>query len=293
MTPVLRPAWIDTSEYPFDAHTWPTGDGRMHYVDEGSGSPVVLLHGNPTWSFLYRHLICALRTDYRCLAPDYLGFGLSDKPADFSYAPPAHAAHVEALLTHLDLDGVTLVMHDWGGPIGLSYALRHPERVRRLVIFNTWMWPRTDDWPFYLFSKLMGGPLGRLLVRRGNAFARYVMPYAFGDRRRLTPAAHRHYLAPSARPRDRTGHHVFPRALMGEAPWLASLWAQRGRLAGLPALLIWGGRDPAFPAAQLRRWKAVLPSAEVAYQPTAGHYVPEELGAAAVPMVRRFLRTSS
>lgn len=131
---MAAPPWLSRAHYPFAPHYFPTDAGRLHYVDEGNGPPVVMLHGNPTWSFLYRHLIGHLAPDYRCIAPDFIGFGRSDKPADWSYRPQDHAAHLDALMTQLDLRAVTLVVHDWGGPIGLSWALRHPDRVRRLVI---------------------------------------------------------------------------------------------------------------------------------------------------------------
>lgn len=119
--------WLDRAEYPFAPHHFESGDGRMHYVDEGEGEPVVLVHGTPTWSFLYsRHRIRGLSRTRRVIAPGHLGFGLSEKPADALYRPEDHARRLEALLEHLGLEGITLVVHDFGGPIGLSYALRHP-----------------------------------------------------------------------------------------------------------------------------------------------------------------------
>ena len=282
-----RPDWVDPVRFPFASHGFTTPVGRMHYVDEGSGPPVVMLHGNPTWSFLYRHLIDALAPDYRCVAPDYIGLGLSDKPADWSYRPPEHAAHVEALITKLGLDDITLVVHDWGGPIGLSYALRHPENVRRLIVTNTWMGPLDGDPWIALFSRVMGGPLGRVLIERFNAFARLVLPMAFADRRRLDPMAFRHYLKPLA-DAPRTGSWVFPRALLGETEWLRALASRRDRLADKPALIAWGMRDPAFRPHYLRQWQSLFSDATVHRLPV-GHYVAEEAGADLAPLVRDFL----
>lgn len=283
-------SWIDREAYPFAPHYFEAGSGRMHYVDEGQGAPVLMLHGNPTWSFLYRHLIRRLAPAYRCVAPDYLGFGLSDKPPGWSYAPPAHAICVHDLIEHFGLEDVTLVVHDWGGPIGLSYALRRPENVRALVVMNTWLWPLNRDPKVMAFSTLMGGPLGRMLTRRFNAFARYVMPLVYGDPRRLIADVHRHYLKPAARPEEREGHWVFARALLGAAPWLEGLWRQREKLVGLPALLLWGMKDPAFGGA-LKRWQRVLPGAQVRPLSRTGHYVPEEAGNEAAERVARFLDT--
>ena len=130
------PAWLNRARYPFNSYRLDLPDGRVHYVDEGEGRPVILLHGNPTWSFLYRHLIAGLSNEYRCTAPDLLGFDLSEKPVDFSYRPVAHARVVERLIEALDLSGTVVVGHDWGGPLGLDYATRHPDTVAGLVAMN-------------------------------------------------------------------------------------------------------------------------------------------------------------
>lgn len=285
----MSPDWLDPSLYPFAPHFLYTDAGRMHYVDEGAGAPVVLLHGNPTWSFLYRDLIRALTPDRRCVAPDYIGFGRSDKPADAAYTPAAQAARVEALITHLGLEDITLVMHDWGGPIGLSYVLRHPDRVQRIVIANSWMWPLHDDAWVVLFSRLTGSALGRTLITRYNAFARVVLPLAFADRSRLTERAFQHYVAPLATSTDRVGSWVFPKALVDETDWLGALWRRRMALDGLPMLIVWGLRDPAFRMRHLQRWRSAFPHAQVRLLPDVGHYVPEEAAGTFARFVRTFL----
>jgi haloalkane dehalogenase len=133
------PDWLNRNDYPFTSRYFDAPAGRMHYLDEGSGDPILFVHGNPVWSFVYRHLIKSLCGSYRCIAPDHLGFGLSDKPAHWSYLPEEHAKNLELLLESLNLERITLVINDWGGPIGISYAIRHPERVRNLVITNSWL----------------------------------------------------------------------------------------------------------------------------------------------------------
>lgn len=285
------PDWLDRARYPFDSHFTRTEAGRMHYVDTGDGPLVVMLHGNPTWSFLYRHLIGELASDYRCIAPDYIGFGLSDKPADWTYRPQDHAAHVEALITQLGLKDLTLVVHDWGGPIGLSYALSHPDNVRRLVITNTWLGSLRDDPWIRLFSHLMGSSLGRVLIEQFNAFARWIVPLAFADRRQLAPMAYRHYVTPLA-DAPRTGSWMFPRALLGETEWLQSLAARRRRLSGTPALIVWGMKDPAFRPRYLRRWESLFPDATVHRLPV-GHYVPEAAPMVVATLVSDFLTSSN
>ncbi|MBD3239881.1 MAG: alpha/beta fold hydrolase, partial [Chitinivibrionales bacterium] len=253
--------WIDRDAYPFEHHYVDVAPGRMHYVDEGSGEPVLMLHGNPTWSFLYRQLIKRLCPSYRCVAPDHLGFGLSDKPTGWSYLPQDHAANLTVLVDKLGLRQITLVVQDWGGPIGLSYAIAHPDNVSRLVIMNTWAWPVNHD-PYYVaFSGFVGGPVGRFLIRRYNFFARVIMRQVFGEKRRLTAAVHEHYLHPLARPEDRTGCAVFPRQIVGSTRWLARLWSGVPALRGKPTLIVWGMKDIAFRVKELKRWERAFPEA--------------------------------
>jgi len=175
------PAWLDRSAYPFRPHYFDVGEGRLHYVDEGSGSPVVLVHGTPTWSFLWRRLIPHLvATGHRVIAPDHLGFGLSDKPRGAGYRPEDHARRLAVLLDALELSDVTLVVHDVGGPIGLSYALDRPERVSRLVILNSWLWPLDDDPVIAKGSRLASGLLGRFLYTWLNFSPRFLIPPVAG-----------------------------------------------------------------------------------------------------------------
>lgn len=281
-----------------DSHTMPTStfrvaEGRMAYTDVGNGPPIVFLHGNPTWAYMYRHLIDGLSDAYRCIAPDYLGFGRSEAPASFSYRPPHHAAHVEALLQHLDVRDATLVMHDWGGPIGLSYALRHPGRVRRLVLLNTWLWPHDGDAWIGTFSRVMGGPIGRFLIHRYNAFARWIIPLAMGKRSRLSAEAHDAYTRRRQSGVRRHASWVFPRALRTETPWLRAFWSDRHRLAPAEVLIAWGKRDLAFGSeGYLRRWMQLFPDATVHRFPSVGHYVAEEMGPTLTPYVRSFLDDS-
>lgn len=279
-------AWINTDLYPFEAksHTLPMG--TMRYVDEGTGDPIVMVHGNPVWSFVYRKLIMGLRSTNRCIAPDHIGFGQSDKPADWSYLPADHAANLAHLLDSLDLQNITLVVNDWGGPIGLAYAIANPQRIKRLVILNTWMWPVQDDWYYRGFSGFMGGAVGKRLIRHYNFFARSVVARAYGDRKKLTKEIHRHYLEALPTPDSRKGSWVFPRQIIGSTDWLAALWNQRERLADKPALIVWGMKDIAFRAKELERWKGLFPQATVVTFEDGGHYIQDEHGEDIVRLIK-------
>lgn len=260
----------------------------------GDGPPVVFLHGNPTSARLYRHLLRELTPEYRCIAPDYLGFGRSAAPRTFSYRPPAHATLLETLLRKLGPSNVTLVLHDWGGPIGLAYALRHPETVRRLVLMNTWAWPLTHRPLIQAASRLLATPAGRFAVEQFNAFAHIIMPVTTGPRGPLRPDWIRTYAAALDTRTRRHACWAFARALRTEAGWLRALWTRRDRLRGTPVLMCWGMADPAFGTeACLRRWQGLFPDAIVHRFSDVGHYVPEEIGPPLVGPVRRFLQTSS
>lgn len=281
--------WLDRNEYPFESHYFQTAAGRLHYVDEGNGSPVVMVHGNPTWSYLYRHLIKTLRPNYRCIAPDHLGFGLSDKPHTWNYLPENHAANLTALIDHLGLKNITLVIQDWGGPIGLSYAVAQPENVARVIVMNTWAWPVNRDWYYIGFSSFVGGPIGRWLIRRYNFFANTILRMAFGDKRKLTTAAHQHYLRPLANPIDRTGCMVFPKHIIASTPWLGQIWANIHTLNDKPKLIVWGMKDIAFREKELKQWERTFPAARSIRLQTVGHYVQEEAPAELAAAVGPFL----
>lgn len=289
-------AWLNREAYPFESHYLDLEMGRLHYVDEGEGEPIVMVHGNPTWSYLYRNLIKKFSGEYRCVAMDHIGFGLSDKPTEgedtpWSYLPVEQGRNLASLMEALDLTDITLVVQDWGGPIGLSYAIAHPERVKRLIIMNTWMWPVDDDWYYVFFSRFTGGAIGRFLIRRYNFFARVIMPLSYGDRKKLTKEVHRHYLKPLEKPEERKGCWVLPAEIVGSTPWLDELWSQRGRLADKPKLIVWGMKDIAFREKELNTWVEAFPDAEVVRLENVGHYIQDEGSEALGQAVARFLNS--
>ena len=285
-----RPAWVSKRLYPFESRFFATPGGRMHYVDEGAGMPIVFLHGNPSWSFEFRGLAVDLRDQFRCVAPDHLGFGLSARPGSGKeHHPAAHAENFIALMDHLGLDHVTLFLADWGGPIGLEFARRHPERVARLVIANTWAWPVDDDFHFVAFSRLMGGALGRFLITRRNLFVNRVMPAAVGDRRCLTAEVMDHYRNAQPSPEARAASAALPGHIVGASDWLRAIWDERGKFAAKPALLLWGHRDIAFRNKELDTWRAALHAYELHEFPDRGHFLAEEAPDEIAPLIQAFI----
>ncbi|MCH7808573.1 MAG: alpha/beta fold hydrolase, partial [Planctomycetes bacterium] len=180
--------------YPFDSHYFHIGARRMHYVDEGTGPVILMVHGNPTWSFYFRELIKALRNQYRVIAPDHIGCGLSDKPQNYPYTLATHIDNLSRLIDHLKLTDVTLAVHDWGGAIGLGWAVEHPELARRFVLFNT---AAFLGGPTPLRIRVCGWPLfGDFVVRSLNGFARAAAAIACKRRERMSAEVKRGYLLP-------------------------------------------------------------------------------------------------
>jgi haloalkane dehalogenase len=283
--------------YPFTGHHLDVGAGvRMHYLDEGAGEPVVMVHGNPTWSFYYRNLVRALRDRYRCVVPDHVGCGLSDKPGDrhYPYSLERRVADLEALLEHLNLrDNLTLVVHDWGGMIGLAFAARHPERVKRLVILNTAAFhlPKGKPLPRSLWWG-RNTVLGTVLIRGLNAFCRAAARWCV-TRRPLPPEVRRMYLAPYDSWANRVAVLRFVQTIPlahGDPGYeiISATEAALPQFRNRPMLICWGMRDFVFDADFLAEWERRFPDAEVHRFADAGHYVLED-AEEVVPLIRGFL----
>jgi len=262
----------------------------MHYVDEGSGEPIIFVHGNPAWSFEFRHLIGGLRSEFRCVAPDHIGFGLSSRSDRREHHhPAAHAEAFGALLDELDLRDATLFLTDWGGPIGLDFARGNPERVKRLVLANTWCWPVNRDPHFWFFSRMMAGPLGQYLIRRRNFFVNGVMPKAVGNREALTPEVLEHYRNAQPSPAARAANAALPRHIVGATRWLREIWRERAAFCAKPALVLWGLKDIAFRIKELDRWRSELADCEVHEFVDCGHFLAEEAPERVLPLLREFM----
>jgi len=273
-----------TSKY-FD-----TRHGRMHYIDEGAGPPILFVHGTPTNSYEYRHLIASLSATHRCIAPDHLGFGRSERPAAFPYTPEAHAEVLREFVDALRLEQFTLVVHDFGGPIGLPLALSDSSPVDRVILMNTWAWPLDEDQKMARGARFIAGAAGRWLYKYANASLRLIMPSAYGDRRKLTKTIHRQYLDVF---RDRAARvlvlHALAKALLASRAHYQWLLNRVGRLRGRPVLIVWGMQDSAFQPYQLDRWRSLVPEAEVVRIEGAGHWPHEEEPASVIDAMQRFL----
>ena len=277
-----RPDWFRPDLFPFDSRFVEVVGTRVHYVDEGSGPTLLLLHGNPTWSFLYRHVIEGLRDRFRCVALDYPGFGLSKAPSNYGFTAAEHRDVVAGFIRELDLTDYTPMVQDWGGPVGLSAALAEPDRVRALIIGNTWAWPMTDP-TTSIFSILMGGLPSELLVRRLDVFTNVLVPRGRGHSR-LTADEKAMYRGPHPSVASRAPVQMFARQLRGALPLLRDLERRLPELADRPALLLWATADPAFRAGVRERWERELNDVETVILEGAGHFfqddVPDEVVAA-------------
>ena len=286
MTTKPRPAWLDQQEYPFKDRYFKTAVGDMHYVDEGAGEPIVLLHGNPGWSFEYRAIIKAMSQTHRCIAPDYIGFGLSDKPAAWDYLPKNHARHIEDWLDSLDLRNITFVMNDWGGPLAMAYAIKHPDRIKRLVVCNTWFWSVKGIRNFENFSGMVGGPIGKFLTLNFNFIAKTMPRVGYGRKNQMPTAVRQHYYRPHADKSARLGTWIFPREIIGSTAWLETLWAQRDKIKPLPTAIVWGDSDIAFKAGELKVWTSLMENHTLTVLNKIGHFPPEEAPAAVIKALR-------
>jgi haloalkane dehalogenase len=285
--------------YPFESHHLSLAGHKYHYIDEGPTEPVkeqpaeplVMLHGNPTWSFYYRSLIAGFRKTHRVIAPDHMGCGLSDKPPNYPYTLEQHIANLEALLDSLKLERMTLFLHDWGGAIGMGCAERHPERVKRFVIFNTAAFPASRI-PFRInICKL---PIvGTLAVRGLNAFAGLAPSLACAKQERMTPDVKAGYLAPY----DSYAHRIAILRFVQDIPMSPAhptykLVERIGEGLSVfkdrPMLIIWGEQDWCFTTDFLAEWQQRFPQAEVHRIPEAGHYVVEDAHEQIIPWVREF-----
>ncbi len=268
----VRPAWVDPSLFPFESRFVEIDGHTVHYVDEGEGPLLLMLHGNPTWSFVYREVIAALRGDFRCVALDYPGFGLSTARPGYGLEPAEHAVAVSAFIEHLDLREATAVVQDWGGPIGVRAIERAPERFSGIVVGNSWAWPVNGEVHFEWFSHLMGDWLGRQLIERFNLFVNAMLP-AGHRRRKLSAAEMAHYRRALPTAARRRASAIFPRSITRGRGFLEEVEGELGALAGMPALILWADRDIAFREQERRRWEQVLPLHTTRIVRGAGHYL--------------------
>ncbi|MFZ5496612.1 MAG: alpha/beta fold hydrolase [Verrucomicrobiota bacterium] len=284
------PGWLKEL-YPFEPKRFETGSGAMSYLDEGSGDEAVLMvHGNPTWSFFYRNVMLALRGRIRCIAPDHLGCGLSDKPQDYDYTLANHVANLGRLLDSLNLRKIHLIVHDWGGPIGLGACLPRHEKLGRAVILNTAAFADTVVPWRIRFCRIP--VVGEVAVRGFNAFAWPATWMAVT--KPLPNSVKRGFLFPYDSWANRIATHRFVRDIprgvgASNDRALAKIEETLPRLRSNPVRLIWGGQDFCFNRHYFDRWKLILPNAAGDYLTEAGHYLIEDAPETVVSLIEQHI----
>jgi len=281
--------------FPFPPRYLDLGHWRMHYVDAGSGDPVVLLHGDPTWGYLYRAFIPSLAARGRCIVPDHMGMGKSEVPEVPSpYRLGHHIDNLETLLLSLDLRRLTLVLHDWGGPVGLGFAVRHPARIKRLILTNTWAFAAWPGAPLPRLLEIIRSPRGEAFVLARNGYVRPALLGTTAHPEHLTDAILDAYLAPFPTPESRRALLSWSRDIPfapGDASYAEMERIEQGlpQFDAIPTLLVWGMQDPVLPPSVLRRWQALYPGAVTHEIAAASHFLQEDAPAAVLAAIEKFL----
>jgi haloalkane dehalogenase len=282
----VPPFTPDHRLFPFESRWFASDVGAVHYVDEGVGDPILFLHGNPTWSFLYRGIIIRLKKRFRCIAVDYPGFGLSERPHDYGYTPGEHAEVVRALVGELDLHDLTIMGQDWGGPIGLSVAADEISRLRALVMGNTWYWP-IDNLRSKTFAYVMSMAPVQSMILSKNLLVERMMP--LGVKHPLAPEVMRHYQEAMPTPSSRIGVAEFPVQLTAGSAWLRELERRvRDELSNVPLLLTWGLGDVLFDRSYMERFREDFHMVSIR-RLDARHYIQEDAPAEIAEAIEGFL----
>lgn len=281
---------IQIQEYPFTPNYLQLDHARMHYVDVGEGPAIVFVHGTPSWSFEFRAAISYLSKHYRCIALDHIGFGLSDKPETYAYTLDQHVSNLKALIRHLQLSHFSMVLHDFGGPIGLRVASEMPQAVNTLILANTWCFSAEQEPEFIKMRRILRSPLLPFLYRRLNFSAKFLLPAAFGNASTLTKAIHRQYTARFSKASERNGTLAFARSLLNDQSWFAETGERCAALRDTPVLFLWGLKDRFITEKYLHKMRDLFANNKVVTYANAGHFVFEEMGNEAAMEIERFLQ---
>ena len=285
-----QPNWLDTEEYPFPSNYFTHQGIHQHYIDVGSGEVLLFVHGTPSWSFDFRRVIKALSNSYRCIAIDHIGFGLSDKPTNYQYSTQQHAQRLTDFIQFLNLPTLTLVLHDFGGPIGLCHALEFPSSIKQLVILNSWLGSSENDPDFIKLKRILKSPLLPFLYTYLNFSARFLMPASFGHKK-LSAHIRKQFTLPLKNSLERKGTVGFAHSLLNDQAWFEELYSKIDRLQKKPVLLIWGMKDPVLKPVYLGRFKTAFPQANVEALAECGHFPQEEEPTLVSTSILKFLTT--
>jgi len=281
--------WLDQSEYPFIPHYFDINGYKLHYIDEGQGKTLLFIHGTPSWSFDFRNVIKSLKSNYRCIAIDHIGFGLSDKPEEYDYSTLNHSKTHEKFIIELQLQDITLVVHDFGGPIALNVAIKHPDLIKNLVILNSWLWSSKTDPDFNKLRKLLKSPLLPFLYRYLNFSPRFILPKSFGDKK-ISKIKLKQYTSPFANNTQRNGALAFARSLLNDQDWFEELWNKRKAISQKPTLFIWGMKDPVIKPHNLNKFLSEFTNSIVIRLENCGHFPQEEEPALVTKSIIDFLK---
>jgi pimeloyl-ACP methyl ester carboxylesterase len=281
--------WLDTTLYPFENKYLRLEAGNMHYVDEGQGEVILFVHGTPTWSFLYRDFIRTLSKDYRCIAIDHLGFGLSDKPESFAGTPEAHSKNLSEFMKKLDLQRVTFVVHDFGGPIGLGAGIENAERIERVVLFNTWLWAVNEEKDAQKVDKIINSWMGKFLYLNMNFSPKVLLKKGFKDPKQLSKKVHQQYIQPFPDKASRQPLLTLGKSLVGSSDWYQGQWENLDKLTSKKWLILWGADDQFITLKYLQKWKERIPAA-TALEYSCGHFVQEEQTEESISAIANFMQ---
>jgi haloalkane dehalogenase len=267
--------WLDKVEYPFKSNYFDINGYRLHYIDEGQGEIIFFIHGTPSWSFDFRNIIKALKSAFRCIAIDHIGFGLSDKPEHYDYSTINHSKTLGIFVNKLHLSNITLVVHDFGGPIGLNFAIHYPEKIKNIVVLNSWLWSSKSEPEFIKLSKILKNPLLPFLYRFLNFSPLFILPKSFGDHK-LSGHLLTQYTKPFANRTQRNGALAFANSLLNDQDWFEELWNNRKSIENKPVLFIWGMKDPVINPKYLERFITGFNNFRIIKLETCGHFPQEE-----------------
>ena len=281
--------WLDTSEYPFNSKYFDINGQKLHYIDEGKGETLLFVHGTPSWSFDYRNIIKNLKVHYRCVAIDHIGFGLSSKPEQYDYSPQNHSNTLEKFVLEQQLENITLVVHDFGGPIGLNFAIQHPEKIKNLIILNSWLWSSENDPNYIKLKKILKSPLLPFLYRYLNFSPKFILPQSFGDKK-LPKNLLKQYTKPFADRTQRNGTLAFVQSLLNDQDWFEQLWNNRKTIAEKPTLFVWGMKDNVIKPHNLEKFQNSFSNSKTMKLETSGHFPQEEQPEKVIKAISDFLK---
>ncbi len=294
----LREANFDGT-FPFEPHYVELDSFQMHYVDVGEGDPLVLLHGDPTWGYLYRRFLPSLSKYARCIVPDHMGMGKSGVPEiPYPYRLRHHIDNLETLILRLELRDITLVVHDWGGPVGLGFAIRHPSRLKRLILMNTWAFARWPGGPLPRLIELIRSPRGEAFIMGKNGYVKPALMGTTAHSNHLTETVLNAYLAPFRTPESRRALLCWSRDIpvtASDESYAEMQQIENGltQFQHIPVLLVWGMQDPVLPPAVLRMWQQLYPHATTHELEEASHFLQEDAPERIIQAIKRFLEVST